>query len=66
MLNAIWWRDAPQCPPLMQRIRVNRSTGGHPRIRTDQVWADHAYPSRAIRSDLRHRGIAHTIPDKRD
>ncbi len=56
--------DAPQFLPLMQRIRVSRPAGGRPRTRPDHVLADRAYSSRAIRSDLRRRGIAHTIPEK--
>nr|WP_307653508.1 IS5 family transposase [Streptomyces sp. DSM 42143] len=58
--------DAPQFLPLMQRIRVGRPAGGRPRTRPDHVLADRAYSSRAIRSDLRRRGIAHTIPEKQD
>lgn len=49
----------------MERIRVPRVSGGRPRTRPEHVLADRAYSSRQIRSYLRKRGIAHTIPEKR-
>lgn len=58
--------DAPAFEQVMDRIRVPRIGGGRPRTRPGHVLADRAYSSRQIRSYLRKRGIAHTIPEKRD
>ncbi|WP_413777874.1 IS5 family transposase [Streptomyces sp. AM2-3-1] len=58
--------DAPAFEQVMDRIRVPRISGGRPRTRPGHVLADRAYSSRQIRSYLRKRGIAHTIPEKRD
>ncbi|RSM77777.1 IS5 family transposase, partial [Streptomyces sp. WAC 01325] len=58
--------DAPVFEQVMDRIRVPRTGGGHPRTRPERVLADRAYSSRQIRTYLRRRGIAHTIPEKRD
>ncbi|ANP52167.1 transposase [Streptomyces griseochromogenes] len=58
--------DAPVFEPVMNKIRVPRVGGGPPRTRLEHVLADRAYSSRQIRSYLRKRGIAHTIPEKRD
>lgn len=57
--------DAPAFEQVTDRIRVPRISGGHPRTRPGHVLADRAYSSRQIRSYLRKRGIAHTIPEKR-
>ncbi|MET9293060.1 transposase [Streptomyces sp. NPDC003077] len=59
-------QDAPQFTKLMGRIRIARTGGGRPRTRPVRVIADRAYSSRAIRTHLRRRQIAHTIPEKRD
>ncbi|GGZ40846.1 transposase [Streptomyces bluensis] len=56
--------DAPQFNRFMARIRVARIDSGRPRTRPSRVIADRAYSSRAIRSYLRRRRIAHTIPEK--
>ncbi|MFE9953997.1 IS5 family transposase [Streptomyces sp. NPDC005531] len=58
--------DAPAFEQVMDRIRVPRISSGRPRTRPGHVLADRAYSSRQIRSYLRKRGIAHTIPEKRD
>ncbi len=58
--------DSPQFQAVLERIRVPRPGGGHPRTRPDQVLADKAYGSRANRAYLRRRGILCTIPDKVD
>ncbi|WP_408906964.1 IS5 family transposase [Streptomyces atratus] len=58
--------DAPIFEQVMDRIRAPRIGGGRPRTRPEHVLADRAYSSRQIRSYLRKRGIAHTIPEKRD
>jgi transposase len=47
-------------------IRVPRTGAGRPRTRPDRVVADKAYSSRANRTLLRRRGIAHTIPEPAD
>jgi len=58
--------DASIFEQVMDRIRVPRIGGGRPRTRPGHVLADRAYSSRRIRSYLRRRGIACTIPEKRD
>lgn len=58
--------DAPRFEAVMAGIRVARPGGGRPRTRPDRVRADKAYSSRAIRSHLRRRGIACTIPEPDD
>ncbi|MFE3776407.1 IS5 family transposase [Streptomyces sp. NPDC059122] len=58
--------DAPMFTEVMDRIRIPRTGGGHPRTRPTRVLADRAYSSRKIREYLRRRQIPHTIPEKRD
>ncbi|NGN68984.1 transposase [Streptomyces sp. A7024] len=58
--------DAWVFTQVMDRIRIPRVGGGHPRTRPGHVLADRAYSSRAIRTYLRRRQIPHTIPEKRD
>ncbi|MFF4219465.1 IS5 family transposase [Streptomyces nondiastaticus] len=60
------WGDAPQMIPVLDRIRVPRPAGGHPRTRPDHVSGDKAYSSRRNRRYLRRRQIRHTIPERRD
>ncbi|MBZ4320159.1 IS5 family transposase [Streptomyces huiliensis] len=60
------WGDAPQLIPVLDRIRVPRLAGGHPRKRPDHVCGDKAYSSRRNRRYLRRRQIRHTIPERRD
>ncbi|WP_159029709.1 transposase [Streptomyces marincola] len=55
-----------QFTEVMDRIRVARVGGGHPRTRPVHLIADRAYSSREIRTYLRRRQIPHTIPEKRD
>jgi transposase len=50
----------------MAGIAVARPGRGHPRTRPDRIRADKAYSSRAIRTHLRRRGIASTIPEPAD
>jgi transposase len=47
-------------------VRVQRPGPGRPRVRPDHVIADKGYSSKAIRADLRRRGISHTIPERAD
>ncbi|AZQ74384.1 IS5 family transposase [Streptomyces luteoverticillatus] len=60
------WGDAPQLIPVLERIRVPRPAGGHPRTRPDRVSGDKAYSSRRNRRYLRRRQIKHTIPERKD
>lgn len=54
------------CLPVLDAIRVPRLGPGRPRTRPDLVVADKAYSSRAIRAELRRRGIIAVIPEPRD
>ncbi|TXS45834.1 IS5 family transposase [Streptomyces sp. uw30] len=60
------WGDAPQLIPVLERIRVPRPAGGHPRTRPDHLGGDKAYSSRRNRRYLRRRQIKHTIPERKD
>lgn len=51
--------------PLLDHLRVPR-TVGRPRTRPDELRADRAYASKAVRNYLRRRRITATIPEKRD
>lgn len=58
--------DSPMFPILMDHLRVARRGPGRPRSRPDRVRGDRAYSSRAIRRDLRSRGIVAVIPEPID
>jgi transposase len=58
--------DTTQFAAVLAGIRVPRAGAGRPRTRPDRVMADKAYSSRANRTLLRRRGIAHTIPEPAD
>jgi transposase len=60
------WGDSPQLVPVLERIRVARPGGGHPRTRPDHLGGDEAYSSRRSRRYLRRRQIKHTIPERKD
>ncbi len=60
------WGDAPQLIPVLERIRVPRPGGGHPRTRPDHLGGDKAYSSRRNSRYLRRRQIKHTIPERKD
>ncbi|MFE6097752.1 IS5 family transposase [Streptomyces massasporeus] len=66
LLTAGQRHDGTCARPLLERIRVPRVGRGRPRCRPDHIVADKAYASRGLRAYLRKRGIAHTIPEKRD
>lgn len=51
---------------VMEAIRVPRVGPRRPRIRPVHVLGDKGYSSRATRTWLRCRGIAHTIPERAD
>ena len=58
--------DATAFADVLDAIRVPRAVAGRPRTTPDRVLGDKAYSSRAIRHLLRRRGIAATIPERRD
>jgi putative transposase len=58
--------DAPMFPILLRHLRVPRTGPGRPRTRPDTVSGDKAYSSRAIRTQLRRRGIGACIPEPDD
>jgi putative transposase len=58
--------DAPVFEHLLTHLKVARGSGGAPRTRPDRVRADKAYSSRAIRTQLRRRGITAVIPEPSD
>ena len=58
--------DSPVFEHLLAHLKVGRTSGGAPRTRPDRVRADKAYSSRAIRTELRRRGITAVIPEPSD
>ncbi|GAA2569556.1 hypothetical protein GCM10010398_69370 [Streptomyces fimbriatus] len=50
----------------MERIRVHRLGGGHPRARPDRLGGDKAYSSRRNRRYLHRRQIKHDIPEPKN
>jgi transposase len=58
--------DATGFDQVLHAIRIPRASTGRPRTTPDRVLGDKAYSSRAIRHRLRRRGIAATIPERRD
>ncbi|MFI7288736.1 IS5 family transposase [Streptomyces anulatus] len=58
--------DATAFGQVLDGIRVPRSATGRPRTTPNRVLGDKAYSSREIRRLLRRRGIATTIPERRD
>ncbi|WP_410174326.1 transposase [Mycobacterium pinniadriaticum] len=54
--------DAPLLEHLLAHLRVDRPGRGRPRTRPDRLRGDKAYSSRAIRAELRRRGITVVIP----
>ncbi len=58
--------EAPQFIPLMEQGAVKRASRGRPRVRPKRVIGDKGYSSRKIRCYLRQRGIAYTIPRRRN
>ncbi|MFB7528107.1 IS5 family transposase [Streptomyces sp. NPDC056178] len=51
--------DCTQFTAVMEAIRAPRLGPGRPRLRSAHVLGDKGYSSRAIRTRLRRRGIAH-------
>jgi transposase len=58
--------DCTHFTTVMESIWVPRTGPGRPRVRPDHVLGDKGDSSRAIRTWLRRRGIAHTIPERAD
>lgn len=58
--------DATAFGQVLDGIRTPHLGTGRPRTTPDRVLGDKAYSSRAIRHLLRRRGIAATIPERRD
>lgn len=58
--------DCTRLTAVMAAIKVPRVGPGRPRIRPDRVIADKGYSRRAIRTRLRRRGIARTVPGRAD
>ncbi|MFC8957530.1 IS5 family transposase [Streptomyces sp. NPDC057101] len=58
--------DCTRFTAVMEAIRVPRTGPGRPRTRPDHVLGDKGYSSKAIRTWLRRKGIAHTIPERAD
>ncbi len=58
--------DAATFGQVLDAIRIPRPGAGRPRTTPDRVRGDKAYSSKAIRHLLRRRGIAATIPERRD
>ena len=57
---------APLFEHLLAHLKVTRGSAGAPRTVRDRVRADKAYSSRAIRAELRRRGITAVIPEPSD
>lgn len=60
------WGDSPQWIPVLERIRVKRLGGGHPRTRPDHLGGDEVYGSHRNCRYLRRRQIKHTIHEPGD
>ena len=58
--------DSPMLKPLLSHLTVNRFGPGRPRTRPAAVIGDKAYSSRAIRTELRSRGVKAVIPQPSD
>lgn len=58
--------DCTRLRQVLEVIGVPRLGPGRARTRPDHVVADKGYSSREIRTYLRGRGIAHTIPERAD
>ena len=66
LVSAGQTNDAPVFEHLLGQLRVDRPGRGQARTRPDRLRGDKAYSSRAIRSELRRRGIAAVIPQPSD
>jgi len=67
VLTAGQRHDSTQLASVLDAIRVPRPGGrGRPRKRPDRVIGDKGYRYSACRRELRRRGSAATIPERRD
>lgn len=57
---------APVLEHLLSHLSVQTGNAGRPRTRPDRLRADKAYSNRAIRTELRRRGITAVIPQPSD
>jgi transposase len=58
--------ESTQLEAVLDAIRVARPGVGRPRKHPERLIADKGYSSPSCRRVLRKRGIAHTIPERRD
>ena len=58
--------DSMALEPLMERGAVRRAGRGRPRLRPRRVVGDKGHSYRRVRNYLRRRGIAATIPTRKD
>ena len=58
--------ESTQLGAVLDAIRVPRLGAGRPRKRPERLIADKGYSFPSCRSLLRRRGVAHTIPERRD
>jgi transposase len=58
--------DGAHLEAVLDAIRVPRAGTGRPRKRPERLLADRGYGYASHRRLLRRRGIAHTIPERRD
>ncbi len=58
--------DGAHLGAVLDAIRVPRTGRGRPRKRPERLLADRGYGYASHRRLLRRRGIAHTIPERRD
>lgn len=60
------WGDSPKRIPVLERIRVTRPGGGHPRTPPTTSAATRPTAPAGNRRYLRRRQIKHTIPEPKD
>ncbi len=65
MFTAGQWGDGPQLIPVLERIRVPRPTGGHPRARPSHLCGGNAYSSHRNRRFC-GKQISRPTPERRD
>ena len=66
LISAGQSHDGPVFTHLLAHLRVEPTSGGRTRTRPRRVRGDKAYSSRAIRGELRRRGIVAVIPEPSD
>jgi transposase len=58
--------DCTRLIEVIEAIRIPRARSGRPRVRPLRIIADKGYSTTKIRTYLRSRRIAHTIPERSD